>query len=148
MAGREGRGVWIGVALALALVLAVAAAVVGSGAPPDGPVAVDWDGTRCARCGMLVSEPAFAAQRHLADGRVLHYDDPGCLLADDRDGETEHAAWVHHHREDRWLPLDQAGFVRVPHSPMGFGLAAVAVGEDAEGIDVAAARRAVAGGTP
>lgn len=123
-----------------------ALAVVVSGRPPDGPVAVDWDGTRCARCGMLVSDPAFAAQRHDEDGSVAHYDDPGCLLADlAENGEaTLHAAWLHHLREDRWIALDEARFVRVPHSPMGYDLGAVDRDEPGDTLDLAAARRHVA----
>lgn len=128
-------------AVAAALFALVAIAVLFSSTPPEGPVAVDWDGTRCARCGMLVSSPAFAAQLHLEDGSVRHYDDPGCLLADLDDPATPavHAAWLHHHRDERWISLERAAFARVAHSPMGYGLAAFARGESADAIDAEAA---------
>jgi hypothetical protein len=94
---------------------------------------------------MLLSDPGFAGQLHREDGSVSHYDDPGCLLADLSDPALApvHAAWLHHREEDRWLPLHDAAFVRVPHSPMGYGLAVVASGE-AGAIDLEAARAAVA----
>jgi len=138
------------IALALGAVAGVAAAlalaVFVSGHPPDGPVAVDWDATRCARCGMLVSEPAFAAQLHLEDGSVRFFDDPGCLLLelDEIPSSQVHAVWLHHHDEDRWLPLRDSAFVRVSHSPMGYGLAVVAAGESETALDVDAARAMLA----
>lgn len=139
------RPLAFGLGLALALGAAVVVAVVVSGRPPDGPVAVDWDGTRCARCGMLVSDPAFAAQLHAMDGDVRHYDDPGCLLADlaESDATTWHAAWLHHHRDARWIPIEKAAFLPVPHSPMGYGLGVVAAGEAEGTLDLAAARARV-----
>jgi copper chaperone NosL len=142
----EGRG---GLAFGLGAVLLVGAAVVIavalSSRAPDGPISVDWDGVRCARCGMLVSQPAFAAQLHLAGGEVRLYDDPGCLLADLEESDVIpwHAAWLHHHRDERWIPLEEAAFVPVPHSPMGYGLGAVAVGEAASALDRHEARTRV-----
>ena len=109
---------------------AVALAVWVSGRLPDGPVPPHWDHTRCARCAMLISEPGFAAQVQRRDGTVLHYDDPGCLLVHGSAARgalsDAHAVWFHHRREDRWLSLDEVGFLPTRHSPMDFGLAAVA----------------------
>jgi copper chaperone NosL len=119
------------------------AAAAGCVRPPDGPVEPDWDHTRCARCGMLVSEPRFAAQVQHADGTVLHYDDPGCLLAHDgpeRGALAEaHAVWFHHAEAPRWVPLAEVGFVPVGTTPMDFGLGAVSRAERADALDVEAA---------
>lgn len=94
---------------------------------PDGPVPIVWDKEPCAECRMHIGDPHFAAQLQLADGRVLDFDDPGCLFtwlaAHD---EAVHAAWFRHHRADGWLSSTEVGFVKEAHSPMGFGLAAVA----------------------
>lgn len=114
----------------LAALLALAAlAVWWSGRLPDGPVDPDWDHTRCARCGMLLSEPSFAAQVQWDDGRVVHYDDPGCLLVDAWNApgglDAAHAVWFHHRSEPRWIALADVGFEPVEHTPMDFGLAAV-----------------------
>ncbi|MGH0033204.1 MAG: protein NosL [Myxococcota bacterium] len=150
MARPEWRRVAASAGMVALLVLAVGAAVTLSARPPGGPVDVDWDGTACARCGMLVSDPAFAGQLHLADGDVRHYDDPGCLLADlaelaELATPEVHAAWLHHHREERWLPLEEAAFAPVDHSPMGYGLAAVAAGDPAGTIPLHAAKQRFAG---
>jgi hypothetical protein len=96
---------------------------------PEGPVPVAWDHEACAHCRMHVGEPAFAAQLQLKDGRVLHFDDPGCLLRYEADRHPEvHAAWFHHVREDRWIPGAQVAFVAISPTPMGYGLGAVEAG--------------------
>jgi hypothetical protein len=116
---------------------------------PDGPTPVEWDHDACAKCGMHVGAPAFAAQVQLRDGRTLHYDDPGCLLLDDAaSGPEVHALWFHHHREDRWIRGDRVGFVPVSPTPMGFDLGATEAGGEALGLAAARerARRAHAVG--
>lgn len=158
MSGRSRTGTWATLAVAVLATTLAVWAIVTSSAPPDGPVPVAWDATRCARCGMLVSEPGFAAQLHLRDGRVLHFDDPGCLLVHRHtEGLDAAAAWFHHHDQDRWLPGDRVAFERVETSPMGFGLAARERGEPNADLDLAAATalalardrsRAGAGGAP
>lgn len=129
------------------MALAVALAVHLSARLPEGPVAVDWDRVACARCGMLVGDPSFAGQIQLQDGAVRDYDDPGCLLLDLADGKLPpvHAVWLHHHREDRWLRLEESAFERVARSPMGYGLATVASGTPA-GLPLAQAERIARGG--
>jgi hypothetical protein len=96
---------------------------------PEGPVEVLWDREACAHCRMHVGEPAFAAQLQLKDGRVLHFDDPGCLLRYEADTHPDvHAVWFHHSRTDAWLPRDRTAFMPVSPTPMGYGLGAVEVG--------------------
>lgn len=121
----------------LVAALAVAAGVAGgvavlvarSGTPPEGPVEVAWDRHACARCGMLVSEPSFAAQLHTADGAVHYFDDPGCLLLWRAAHDPEvHATWFHHVDEERWLSGAAVGFVEASPTPMGYGLGAVEAG--------------------
>jgi copper chaperone NosL len=109
----------------LVLVLALGAACGRS----EGPVPVVFDRTPCAHCGMLVSDPRFAAQLHTADGEVLDFDDPGCLFAwrAAHPGEP-HGVWYHHVREDRWLGEAEVAFIAVDESPMGFGIGAVELG--------------------
>ena len=71
-------------------------------------------------------QPSFAAQIRTRDGRVLHFDDPGCLLLAVDGGDLDPAAvYFHHRREERWIERREVGFVPVPTSPMGYGLAAV-----------------------
>lgn len=110
--------------------------------PPAGPLDPVWDKTACEACKMHVGEPAFAAQWHTQDGRVLYFDDPGCLMLFWRDaGEEPRGAWFRHREQERWIPAAETAFARVDHSPMGFDLAAVDPGDPAAELDLAAARR-------
>ena len=112
-----------GLAVAAALLFC---AVRSTQAPPAGPVAVPWDQVRCARCGMLVSERGFAAQLHMGDGGILHFDDPGCLLLHEHESAPEDArAYFREMHGDAWLSRAEAGFVPAETTPMGYGLGAV-----------------------
>jgi hypothetical protein len=120
----------------LAWVAAGLLAVVGLGftvawteRPPEGPVQVVWDRAACAHCRMHVGEPGFAAQLQTKDGRVLFFDDPGCLLRYEDEVHPEvHAVYFHHVSEDRWLPREGTAFVQADPTPMGYGLGAVETG--------------------
>lgn len=114
----------------LALSLGLALVLGETQRAPEGPVEIVWDREVCAHCGMHIGEPGFAAQLQTAAGDVLDFDDPGCLieyLAEQRPDVA--AIWLHHLREDRWLAPGEAAFVRVPRSPMGYGLGAVGLDE-------------------
>ncbi len=127
---RPVRVLLVGGAAALLAAGVVAGLVRWSGQPPEGPVPVPWDHAACSECGMLVSEPAFAAQLHTRDNRIHFFDDPGCLLRyEAREALPVHARWFHHSREDRWLPGDAVSFAEVTPTPMGWGLGAVDAGE-------------------
>lgn len=136
--------------LAVALAVAVAFVLLRLAAPAQGPVEPAWDRVACARCGMLVSDPAFAAQLHAASGEVFFFDDPGCLLLERAESAEPHTAtWFH--TSEGWLPDAEVGFVRAPQTPMGYGFAAVrrARVPDALAPDAAlAALRASAGVAP
>lgn len=118
-------------ALVIAVVAAAAALVIHLGqALPTGPEPIAWDHEACAHCRMSVGEPRFAAQLQTTDGRVLDFDDPGCLLRYLDDHKVQiHAVYFHHFKEDRWLPIDKVAFVSsASPTPMGYGLGAVDAG--------------------
>ena len=95
----------------------------------DGPAPVAWDRVSCAECRMLVGDPRFAAQLRTAAGELRFFDDPGCLLLHLAHADVEaRAVWLHHFSEDRWLRLEETGFVAHGPSPMGYGLGAAARG--------------------
>lgn len=133
----------LGVVLGLAAVAgAVALAVHWSSTPPEGPVPVAVDHETCAQCRMLISELRFAAQLHTRDGRVLHFDDPGCLFVWEEEHEVAvHERYFRHLREPRWLTDEEVAFVRVHPTPMGFGLGAVERGAEADALSLEEARR-------
>lgn len=112
-------------------------------APPSGPVEPAWDRVACARCHMLVSDPAFAAQLHLPSGEVLFFDDPGCLLLERAEHpERTGPAWFHDSAGERWLAEGEARFVDGARTPMGHGFAAVGAGS-AGALDATAALAAL-----
>jgi copper chaperone NosL len=134
--------------LILAMVIGgLVVGVRGSGLA-TGPVPIVWDRQPCAHCHMLIGEPSFAAQLQLRDGRVLDFDDAGCLLRHLTEERTPiHAVWFHHLSEDRWLSAEEVAFRRVLHTPMGSGLAAVGRAELHE-VELDEASRVVSGGAP
>jgi hypothetical protein len=126
---------------ASAVGFAVRHAVVASARLPDGPVELHWDKAACAACGMHVGEPGFAAQLTTKTGDTLAFDDPGCCFLYVEEHQPDiHAMWFHHHREKRWLSRHAVAFARVEVTPMGFGIAAVEVGQPGS-LDFQAARR-------
>lgn len=100
-------------------------------ADPFAPREIVWGKQVCDRCGMHISEPGFAAQLHTSSGQVLLFDDPGCLFNHEPEiSEPIARRYYHHTREAAWLSEEQAGFVEVMHSPMGYNLGAVARSEE------------------
>ena len=61
------------------MILAVAASV-ACGVKADGPPEIQVDRTACSHCGMLVSEPVYAAAYRAPDSDPRVFDDIGCLL--------------------------------------------------------------------
>lgn len=141
MIGNGRRAVRLGIIAALALL------AVGLGwliarlqSPPSGPEPVVWDRTVCAECRMAVSDPRYAAQLQTRDGRVLDFDDPGCLfLYQAATAPAVHAVYFHHCREERWLSDAETGFLSSGPSPMDFNLGAVDR-QEAGAMTLAAAR--------
>lgn len=125
--GKTSKLAAVGAGLAALVAAAVGVAWLLTPATPGaGPVPVIWDKTACAHCRMHIGEPAFAAQLQTEDGRVLDFDDPGCLFElVDKQQPAIRAAYFRHVDEDRWLPRDGAGFVERSPTPMGYGLGAV-----------------------
>ena len=124
------------------LVIAVAA-LLGSaacGTRAEGPPAIEVDRTACAHCGMLISEPVYAAAYRAegTDGRV--FDDIACLLESARRTRDAGARqfWFHDASDGRWIDGRDAVFVASPNlrTPMGGGLVAY---RDAKAADRAAA---------
>jgi copper chaperone NosL len=131
---RGRRPPWRSLALGALALVGLAALVRGvllAQRPPEGPQPVAWDRVACARCGMLVSDPRFAAQAHTRGGAVLDFDDPGCALLWAHEHEADlHALWFHDLEAERWLRRGEAGFVPAQPTPMGYGLGARPRGSD------------------
>lgn len=107
------------------------------GATATGPPEIVVDRTTCSHCGMLVSEPVYAAAFKVSGDEPRVVDDIGCLL----DALRRHAApptdvWVQDATGGGWLDPGAATFVASPRirTPMNGGVLAYA--------DAAAAERA------
>jgi len=143
--------------VALAALLASGVLVLNLLAPAtdgDGPADLAWDHVVCAHCHMHVGEPAFAAQLRDAEGEVLAFDDPGCLVAwrDAHPSAVTHGVYFHGSGGVGWIPGDQVAFVRHEPTPMGYGWMAVAAGtpgaSDLVSVHAALQHSAVAGQPP
>ncbi|MCC6552581.1 MAG: hypothetical protein IT372_06090 [Polyangiaceae bacterium] len=128
MPERTGRrfGRWIGVALAMATIAVLAAVILRWQELPQGVQPVAWEREVCARCRMHIGDPHFAAQLQTRDGRILNFDDPGCLILYEVDRAPDvHAIYFHLSREDAWASQDDVAFVPGQTTPMGYGFGAV-----------------------
>jgi copper chaperone NosL len=123
-------------------VLAVSVFAAACAARAAGPPDLVVDRTACSHCGMLVSEPIYAAafQAPGADGRV--FDDIGCLLAAARQQPAAGLrVWFHDATDGRWIDGPSAVFVVSPaiRTPMGGGV--MAFDDERDAADAAARYR-------
>lgn len=108
--------------------IATLAAGGACGVKADGPPEIQADRTPCAHCGMLISEPTFAAayRRDGLDART--FDDIGCLLKamrSEANPERLHF-WFHDAATAVWIDRAEAVFVKSARlrTPMNGGIAA------------------------
>ena len=99
-------------------------ACAGRGAAPP---AIVMDRSACSRCGMLISERAYAAAVRSADGHDRLFDDIGCLVAAVRERPASDAQyWFHDAGDGDWITAGRPVFVASPdiRTPMGGGIVA------------------------
>lgn len=123
-----------------AVLAAVMLIAIGCAVQSDDPPAIALDRTACSLCGMLISEPVYAAAYRArgADARV--FDDIGCLRKAARAESGTLRFWFHDGGDREWMDGADATFVASSEirSPMGGGLLAFRDPAAAEG---SAARR-------
>jgi copper chaperone NosL len=110
----------------------------------DGPPRIVIDQTACSHCGMLVSEPLYAAAYQVAGSEPRVFDDIACMLARmradaiDPTSSTGVRVWFHDANDGKWI---DGGAVFVTSSsirtPMGGGIIAF---RDAAAAEQAAGR--------
>jgi len=93
----------------------------GCGGPAaSGPVEPAWDRDACEHCRMAVSDRHFATQvRSALDGKVRHFDDPGCAALHGVAADDE--VWVRDQAGERWLDGRKVRFSTGHTTPMGYG---------------------------
>lgn len=123
-------------ALRLAHVLPLALAILVSacsGDPPTGPVEIRYGRDTCAFCGMIITDPRFAAQIRGGAGHAAYkFDDIGdALLFLDRQSWKDDAGvefWVMDAETGKtWLDARRAFYVGGMQTPMSHGFGAFAV---------------------
>jgi copper chaperone NosL len=90
----------------------------------------------CDLCGMIISEPRYAAASLTTSGQAHKFDDIGDMFAyHQAHAEEQVSAWfVHDYRNEAWIRGETAFYVTAAQidSPMGHGVAAFADRAEAE----------------
>lgn len=124
------------------LALTVSTAVACS-ARADGPPRIEVDRTPCAHCGMLISEPVFAAAYKAPQGDARVFDDIACLLdaASHEQDKSGLRFWFHDAASSEWIDGGIATFVASASmkTPMGGGI--LAYGDHAAATKAAAEKQ-------
>jgi copper chaperone NosL len=117
----------------------VAVLAAGCAAPATRPLAIGSDA--CSHCHMQLADLRYGAELVTRTGKVLPFDDAGCLAAfvqSDRVAASQvHSLWVSDFtRPDRLLPVAQAAFVRHPsfRTPMDHRIVALATSDAADSL--------------
>ena len=82
----------------------------------------------CAECGMIISEPRFAAAYYTVDGNARRFDDIGGMASHHAEHQEDVVHfWVHDYDTEEWIIADQAFFVMSDqiYTPMDFGVVAI-----------------------
>ena len=84
------------------------------------------DRTACSHCGMLISEPLYAAAYQAPGAEARVFDDIECLRQAGRTESGPLTYWFHDANDKHWIEGAAAVFVASPEirSPMGGGLIA------------------------
>ena len=109
------------------LVAFILLAACGSQVDPSQPPEIYYGEDVCSECGMIISDPRFAAAYYTTDGDSKHFDDIGGMAVHHAEHQEQIAQfWVHDFDTEQWLKADQAYFVMSDqiHTPMDFGIAA------------------------
>ncbi len=91
------------------------------------PPEIRYGEEMCRECGMIISEPRFAAAYYTADGNARRFDGIGGMASHHAENQEDVAQfWVHDYDTEEWIIADQAFFVMSDqlHTPMDFGVVA------------------------
>ena len=120
---------------ALALLAALAAAL--GCARRIAPEPLPLDRYTCARCGMMISEIADAAEYVSEKEETRYYDELGCAAADAGHVPIRGRFFVRADGGTRWITADEAFFSKTTErTPMGHGIFAFSTEARAKARDV------------
>ena len=109
----------------------------------SGPRPLEFGVETCTHCHMTLADPRFGAELVTRTGRVIPFDDPGCLATFLVTGaiprDEIRSIWVSDFLTHELLEATQAVFLRSDaiHSPMDYRLAALRPGPDADSLRAA-----------
>jgi copper chaperone NosL len=121
--------------LLMAILILTVAVGCGGGANTEEPPPIVYGQDLCDRCGMIINEEKFAAAYWTEAGEALRFDDIGGMVAHlDEKPEEVATLWVHDYHTAEWIRAEEATYLldRTLMTPMGFGLVAFAIGEQAQ----------------
>lgn len=113
----------------LTLIVFIILAASCSDKPESGPVKIYYGEDVCERCKMIISEKDFAAQSQLSNGKIVKFDDLGCLFhyLDEKEKDQFSAVYVMDYSSQQWIKAENAYFVWTENikTPMGHGVIAL-----------------------
>jgi copper chaperone NosL len=121
-----------------ARVIPVAAAL-ATACAPNGPRAIALNEEPCAHCHMTIADPRFGAEVVTHTGRVIPFDDVGCMAAWLAENPTpKGSAWVMNFVDHSWMAADSASYLQTDslRTPMASGIAALRPGAEADSVKV------------
>ncbi|TFG48718.1 MAG: hypothetical protein E4H38_06045 [Gemmatimonadales bacterium] len=95
---------------------------------PGTPRPIAYGAEPCTHCHMTISDPRFVAEAVLTTGKVLAFDDIGCLATWlGTAQEPVETVWVASFTDHEWLRAEEATFLRTDslRTPMASGLIAL-----------------------
>ena len=103
----------------------------------NGPEPLPLDRVNCARCGMLISSDANAAEAQTSGDDTRFYDDIGCLARDPAAAAPSIARFVRLAGGAGWATTESAWFAfsASARTPMAHGILAFAAEADARAAD-------------
>jgi hypothetical protein len=89
------------------------------------PVTIKAHTYRCALCNMSIDDPSHAAQALSHDGKVLFFDDIGCLVKwFEKHKNTGAVLYVFAQDTQQWIIAEKAWFAVTESTPMRYGFGA------------------------
>lgn len=117
-------------------VLMLVIALTGCNQTDVQPVAIDEKNDKCDICQMAVKDDQFATQTHLENGKVLKFDDIGCMhqWIKENPNEKDPIHFVRDYNSKKWIALDQAVYVydKDIKTPMAYGVVSFEKESDAK----------------
>lgn len=120
---------------------AVLLALLGLACGTPGPAPIAYGAVECEHCHMTASDPRFGAELVTRRGRILVFDDPGCLAAYLSGGTVAagdvHSLWVTDFLSpDSLIPVTEAVFLKSDsiRTPMDSRVAALRPGRSADSL--------------